>query len=76
MLEISVNEVIELAWDDKVSFDTIYEITGKTEAEVKALMRKNLKPGSYRLWRDRVSGRRKKHSKLFDHLNAYSEEEK
>lgn len=52
-----------MAWADDVSFDKIKRDTGLAEAEVIAVMRKHLKPGSFRLWRKRVSGRASKHEK-------------
>ncbi|MEN0041617.1 MAG: TIGR03643 family protein [Pseudomonadota bacterium] len=55
------SEVIELAWCDDTTFDSIKAQTGMTEAEVIKLMRTHLKPGSFRLWRKRVSGRAAKH---------------
>ena len=58
---ISDDEVIELAWCDKTSFNDIFFSTGLKEPEVIKLMRKNMKPGSFRLWRKRVSGRASKH---------------
>ena len=56
--------VIELAWSDKVSFESIEQQTGKNEKQVIELMRKHLKPSSFKLWRARVNGRNKKHEKL------------
>ena len=55
--------IIELAWSDKVSFEAIEQQTGKNEKQVIELMRKHLKPSSFKLWRTRVSGRKKKHEK-------------
>lgn len=49
-----VSEVIEMALSDHVSFATITAQTGLSADAVKALMRSNLKPGSYRAWRKRV----------------------
>ena len=60
MTELSY--IIALAWDDQVSFDMIKRETGLSEPEVKALMRDNLKSGSYKIWRARVSGRKLKHA--------------
>ena len=57
-----LSHLIALAWDDQVSFDMIKRETGLSEPEVKALMRKNLKAGSYKVWRARVSGRKLKHA--------------
>ena len=55
--------IIELAWSDKVSFESIEQQTGKNEKQVIELMRKNLKPSSFKLWRTRMKGRKKKHEK-------------
>ena len=56
-----IHEVIGLAWADEVSFDAIRQVVGFTEKQVIALMRANLKPGSFKVWRARVSGRKAKH---------------
>ncbi|MEL6415891.1 MAG: TIGR03643 family protein [Pseudomonadota bacterium] len=55
------SEIVALAWDDKASFDAIEEQTGLGEAEVIAIMRAEMKPSSFRMWRKRVSGRASKH---------------
>lgn len=57
--------VIWAAWADRVSFDEIRERTGLTEKDVIRLMRRSLKPSSFRLWRARVSGRGSKHRQRF-----------
>lgn len=49
-----VSAVIEMALSDHVSFADIKLEYGLSEAEVKALMRENLRAGSYRAWRKRV----------------------
>jgi uncharacterized protein (TIGR03643 family) len=49
-----ISEIIEMALSDHVSFDQIRTLHGLGPDEVKALMRKNLKSGSYRAWRRRV----------------------
>ena len=49
-----LSELIELALSDKVSFKSIKDEFGLKEIEVKNLMRKNLKPGSYIAWRKRI----------------------
>lgn len=61
--QADLHEVIALAWADQVSFDDIKRQTGLPEADVIKMMRQNLKPGSFRLWRKRVSGRKAKHAK-------------
>ena len=62
--EAQISEIIQMAWCDKTSFDDIYTITGLSEAEDIKMMRANLKPSSFRLWRKRVSGRKSKHKKI------------
>lgn len=62
--KISTSEIIQMAWCDKTSFDNIHKITGLSEKEVIKLMRQNLKPSSFKMWRKRVAGRISKHSKL------------
>ena len=52
--EARLSELIELALSDKVSFKAIKDEFGLKEIEVKNLMRKNLKPGSYIAWRKRI----------------------
>ena len=59
-----VSRVIELAWEDRTPFEAIKAQFELDEAAVIALMRQQLKPGSFRLWRARVQGRRTKHAAL------------
>ena len=49
-----VSEIIEMALSDAVSFKTIRTVHGLGPDAVKALMRRELKPGSYWAWRKRV----------------------
>jgi uncharacterized protein (TIGR03643 family) len=65
------DKLIGLAWDDRTSFDQIKKDYGFTEDDIINLMRRELKPGSWRLWRKRVSGRLTKHEKPFkDYLST------
>ena len=57
--------VIWAAWADRITFEEIEKKTGKTESEVIKLMRKNLKPSSFRLWRKRVHTKSIKNRKKF-----------
>ena len=52
--EAIISEIIEMALSDFTSFDNIRILHGVSPDQVKALMRKTLKPGSYRAWRRRV----------------------
>ena len=57
--------IIWAAWADRITFEEIKNKTGKNESEVIKLMRKNLKAGSFRLWRKRVHNTSIKHRKKF-----------
>ena len=59
-----ISHVIQMAWEDRTSFESIQEQTGLTESEVIQLMRSELKPQSFTLWRTRVKGRITKHRAL------------
>ena len=50
----TLGDIIEMALSDHASFDQIRTLHGLGPDEVKELMRKNLKSGSYRAWRRRV----------------------
>ena len=59
------NWVIWAAWADRITFEEIKEKTGKSESDVIKIMRKNLKPSSFRLWRKRAHKTSIKHRKKF-----------
>jgi uncharacterized protein (TIGR03643 family) len=59
-----ISHVIQMAWEDRTSFETIKDRVGLTEAEVILLMRAELKPKSFNLWRKRMRGRVTKHRAL------------
>lgn len=63
--ESQTDKIIGMAWDDRCSFERIEEVYGLPEKAVIVLMRRHLKPGSFRRWRRRVSGRATKHRKRF-----------
>ena len=58
-----IDSIIEMAWCDKTSFDSIKDQTGLAEKEVIKIMRSNLKSSSFKVWRERVHGRKAKHAK-------------
>lgn len=62
--ERDTNRVIEMAWEDRTPFEAIEYQFGLKEQDVIILMRRELKPSSWRLWRKRVQSRKTKHSKL------------
>ncbi|MBD8081479.1 TIGR03643 family protein [Chryseobacterium caseinilyticum] len=56
------DRIIEMAWEDRTPFEAIEFQFGITESEVIDVMRTELKPSSFRLWRKRVnSGVSQKH---------------
>lgn len=60
--EIQIDRIIEMAWEDRTPFDAIKFQFGLAEADVKALMKKELKFSSYKLWRKRVENCKTKHA--------------
>lgn len=66
-LDLSAMEedrIIEMAWEDRTPFEAIEIQFQVSEKEVIALMRKSLKPASFKRWRKRVhSGVSQKHLK-------------
>ena len=64
LTEEEQSRIIEMAWEDRTPFEAIKQQFGLSEARVIELMRASLKPGSFRRWRRRVSGRATKHLRL------------
>jgi len=62
--ERDIDRIIEMAWEDRTPFDAITSQFVLKEQEVITLMRREMKPSSFRMWRERVQGRKTKHSKL------------
>jgi uncharacterized protein (TIGR03643 family) len=63
----AISTIIRLAWEDRTTFEEIRTRTGAAERDVIRIMRRELKPSSFRLWRRRVNGRFTKHRKLMKH---------
>lgn len=61
MNDAIIDRIIEMAWEDRTTFDAIEQQFGLPEKEVINLMRRNLKHNSFKLWRARVQGRATKH---------------
>lgn len=59
-----IDRIIEMAWEDRTPFDAIEMQFGINESEVIELMRKHMKPTSFKMWRKRMSGRSTKHAAL------------
>ena len=61
---IDIDRVIEMCWEDRTPFEAIEHQFGLKEEDAIKIMRKNLKPKSFKVWRKRVSGRKTKHMEL------------
>jgi uncharacterized protein (TIGR03643 family) len=61
LTDAAVDRIVEMAWEDRTPFDAITAQFGISEAETIALMRNQMKPKSWRMWRARVQGRSTKH---------------
>ena len=64
--DLDKDRIIEMAWEDRTTFEAIQMQFGLKEQEVIDLMRIEMKPSSFRMWRERVQGRKTKHEKLRD----------
>lgn len=56
-----IDRIIEMAWEDRTPFEAIEKQFGLQEKQVIALMRREMKASSFRMWRERVTGRKSKH---------------
>ena len=57
-----IDRVLEMAWEDRTTFESIELQFGLLEKQVIALMRREMKASSFRMWRKRVTGRDTKHA--------------
>ncbi len=64
----TISRIIEMAWEDRTPFTAIEMQFGLSEKDVIALMRREMKPSSFKMWRKRVSGRKTKHIRQRDFL--------
>lgn len=62
--ERELDRIIEMAWEDRTPFEAITFQFGISEQETIEVMRREMKPSSFRMWRKRVQGRATKHAKL------------
>lgn len=61
--ERELDRIIEMAWEDRTPFDAIYDQFGLPEKGVIEIMRREMKPSSFKMWRERVQNRNTKHIK-------------
>ncbi len=64
--EAEIDRIIGMAWEDRTTFDVIEAQFGINESEVIKIMRTNMKRSSFKMWRERVHGRKTKHKALAD----------
>lgn len=64
LVDADLSRVIEMAWEDRTPFEAIQQEYRLNESAVVHLMRQNLKPSSFKLWRKRMAGRKTKHLQL------------
>lgn len=62
--EADISRIIEMAWEDRTAFEAIEAQFGLNESAVVVLMRRHMKPSSFRMWRKRMAGRTTKHASL------------
>jgi uncharacterized protein (TIGR03643 family) len=61
---VDKDRIIEMAWEDRTTFEAIEMQFGLKQQDVIKLMRAELKTGSFKLWRERTKGRSTKHEAL------------
>ncbi len=59
--EAEIDRSVGMAWEDRTTFDVIKDQFGLSESEVIKIMWAQMKPTSFKLWRERVHGRETKH---------------
>jgi len=62
--EMEIDRIIEMAWEDRTPFEAITFQFGLKEKGIISLMRKELKPSSFKMWRERVQAKATKHQNL------------
>lgn len=60
--QAQVDRIVEMAWEDRTTFDAIKIQFGVPEADVIKLMRQEMKLSSWKMWRKRVNHRPTKHA--------------
>ena len=66
----AIDRIVEMAWEDRTPFAAIETQYGLQEKEVIAIMRREMKASSFRMWRKRVTGRKTKHLQQRDFIEG------
>jgi uncharacterized protein (TIGR03643 family) len=61
LTQAEIDRVVEMAWEDRTTFESIELQFGLLEKQVIALMRREMKRSSFKMWRERVTSRKTKH---------------
>ena len=62
--DADLSRIVEMAWEDRTTFEAIEAQFGLNESAVITLMRAQMKASSFRMWRKRMAGRVTKHGAL------------
>ena len=65
-----VSRIIEMAWEDRTPFEAIETQFDLNESAVIALMRREMKRSSFKMWRKRMTARTTKHAVLRDNSRS------
>ena len=71
-----IDRIIEMAWEDRTPFEAIEFQFGIKENEGRKIMRTHMKESSFKMWRERVKGRKTKHSKTSESNRFKSQNQK
>ena len=71
-----IDRILEMAWEDRTPFEAIEHQFGIKEAQVRKIMRSEMKRTSFTMWRERVSSRKTKHSTTSEALRFKSQNQK
>ncbi len=66
----TIDRILEMAWEDRTPFEAIELQFGLDEKQTIALMRREMKESSFKMWRKRVTGRKTKHLKQRDFIEG------
>jgi uncharacterized protein (TIGR03643 family) len=62
--EADISRIIEMAWEDRTTFEAIDAQFGLNQDGVIKVMRDNLNLGAFKVWRERTHGQKTKHAML------------
>ena len=74
--QAQIDRIVEMAWEDRTPFEAIEHQFGIKEAQVRKIMRSEMKRTSFTMWRERVSGRKTKHNSSSEVLRFKSQNQK